>query len=125
MYSTRRHFRHELGSALAVLEHADGLDGRYRDLAAYLAAAHHGKIRLGIRSLAGRRDGNKDSNPNSEYLLGYKTAETESLPCVNLDGGLKIGETARLRIPNMAIRPERSSGRPYGKARSVCASWNA
>ena len=49
----RRHFRHELGSALAVLEHADGLEGKYRDLAAYLAAAHHGKIRLGIRSLPG------------------------------------------------------------------------
>ena len=38
----RRHFRHELGSAIAVLKHADGLEGRYKDLAAYLAAAHHG-----------------------------------------------------------------------------------
>ena len=90
----RRHFRHELGSALAVLEHAEGLEGRYRDLAAYLAAAHHGKIRLGIRSLPGRRDGYKDSNPDVGYLLGYKTAETETLPPVDLGEGVSIGGTA-------------------------------
>ena len=34
----RRHFRHELGSALAILEHGSGLDDRTCDLAAYLAA---------------------------------------------------------------------------------------
>lgn len=38
-------FRHELASALALLQ--TGCD----DLAAYLAAAHHGKIRLSLRSL--------------------------------------------------------------------------
>lgn len=38
-------FRHELASALALLQ--TGGD----DLAAYLAAAHHGKIRLSLRSL--------------------------------------------------------------------------
>ena len=90
----RRHFRHELGSALAVLEHAEGLEGKYRDLAAYLAAAHHGKIRLGIRSLPGRRERNRDSNPDAGYLLGYKTAETETLPSVDLGEGVRIGETA-------------------------------
>lgn len=91
----RRHFRHELGSALAVLEHAEGLHGKYKDLAAYLAAAHHGKIRLGIRSLPGRRrDGYKDSNPDSGYLLGYKTAEAETLPSVDLGEGVSIGKTA-------------------------------
>ena len=94
MDSKRRHFRHELGSALAVLEHADTLEGKYRDLAAYLAAAHHGKIRLGIRSLPGRRDSYKDSNPDAGYLLGYKMDETEMLPSVDLGEGVGIGETA-------------------------------
>ena len=94
MDSERRHFRHELGSALAVLEHAEGLEGKYTDLAAYLAAAHHGKIRLGIRSLPGRRERNRDSNPDAGYLLGYKTAETETLPPVDLGEGARIGETA-------------------------------
>lgn len=90
----RRHFRHELGSALAVLEHADELQGKHKDLAAYLAAAHHGKVRLGIRSLPGPRNRNKDSNPNPDYLLGYKTIETETLPSVDLGEGWRIGETA-------------------------------
>ena len=46
----RSYFRHELASAIAWLQtegrnHADG------DLIAYLIAAHHGKVRLSIRSL--------------------------------------------------------------------------
>ncbi|HEX2094527.1 MAG TPA: CRISPR-associated helicase Cas3' [Longimicrobiaceae bacterium] len=40
----RRHFRHELASALALLQSGGG------DLEAYLIAAHHGKVRLTIRS---------------------------------------------------------------------------
>ena len=41
---SRRGFRHELASALALLENG------HSDLSAYLAAAHHGKVRLSIRS---------------------------------------------------------------------------
>ena len=41
----RKHFRHELASALALLQ------TRAPDLAAYLVAAHHGKVRLSIRAL--------------------------------------------------------------------------
>ena len=41
----RRGFRHELASALAVLESGQS------DLIAYLVAAHHGKVRMSIRSL--------------------------------------------------------------------------
>jgi CRISPR-associated endonuclease/helicase Cas3 len=41
----RRGFRHELASALAALKN------RLPDLVAYLTAAHHGKVRLSIRSL--------------------------------------------------------------------------
>lgn len=43
----RPRFRHELASALAMLQ--AGLD----DLAVYLVAAHHGKVRLSIRSFPG------------------------------------------------------------------------
>lgn len=46
----RKHFRHELASALAMLQTGDS------DLAAYLVASHHGKIRLGIRSMPGERE---------------------------------------------------------------------
>jgi CRISPR-associated endonuclease/helicase Cas3 len=41
----RKGFRHELASALAMLNNS------VSDLAVYLAAAHHGKVRLSIRSL--------------------------------------------------------------------------
>ena len=86
----RRHFRHELGSALAILEHADGLDEMTRDLSAYLAASHHGKVRLGIRSLPGRSGNN---NPDPGHLLGYPVSAPETLPPVNLGEGLRIPET--------------------------------
>ena len=49
---TRHHFRHELASALAWLQ-AGSPDQPERDLVAYLIAAHHGKVRLSIRSLPG------------------------------------------------------------------------
>ena len=95
MDSARRHFRHELGSALVILAHADELGERECDLAAYLAASHHGKVRLGIRSFPGRwRDrGYTDSNADPDYLLGYKVSQPEVLPVVDLGEGLRTGET--------------------------------
>jgi CRISPR-associated endonuclease/helicase Cas3 len=48
----RRYFRHELASALAWLQLAPPAAPE-RDLVAYLIAAHHGKVRLSIRSLPG------------------------------------------------------------------------
>lgn len=48
----RRFFRHELASALAWLQ-AGPPNAPERDLIAYLIAAHHGKVRLSIRSLPG------------------------------------------------------------------------
>jgi CRISPR-associated endonuclease/helicase Cas3 len=49
----RPRFRHELASALAWIEQHDGEEDA--DLVAYLVAAHHGKVRLGVRSLPGER----------------------------------------------------------------------
>ena len=89
----RRHFRHELGSALALLEHAHVSTDDVRGLAAYLVAAHHGKVRLGIRSLPGQRTGNKDSNPDPDRLLGYRVSEPEILPPVDLGEGSRLLET--------------------------------
>lgn len=49
----RKHFRHELGSALIYLQtHADATDA---DLVTYLIACHHGKVRLSIRSQPGEK----------------------------------------------------------------------
>ncbi len=89
----RRHFRHELGSALALLKHAHISTDGMRDLAAYLAATHHGKVRLGIRSLPGARTGNKDSSPDPDNLLGYPMSAPETLPAVDLGKGLLVPKT--------------------------------
>ena len=93
MDDSRRHFRHELGSILVLLEHANELGERGRDLAAYLAASHHGKVRLGIRSLPGRRRGLIDSNPEPNLLLGYRLSEPETIPVIELGEGTRVGPT--------------------------------
>jgi CRISPR-associated endonuclease/helicase Cas3 len=50
----RPQFRHELASALAILQLDDAhIHEGVRNLVAYLVAAHHGKVRLSIRSLPG------------------------------------------------------------------------
>src|SRR5439155_24929682 len=72
------HFRHELVSALMVIDPVAGLlDGvAEADLVAYLVAAHHGKTRLTIRSAPGE-DGDR--------VLGVSRVEV-TLPVV-LPGG--------------------------------------
>ena len=57
----RRGFRHELASALAMLQ--TGMS----DLSAYLAAAHHGKVRLSIRSLSKEK---QPEEPGRLYARG-------------------------------------------------------
>jgi len=49
----RRGFRHELVSALALLDAGGAViaEEEERDLIVYLVAAHHGRVRLGLRSL--------------------------------------------------------------------------
>ncbi len=65
---TRHHFRHELASALAWLQ-AGPPDQPERDLVAYLIAAHHGKVRLSIRSLPGEEPP-ADSPPETRLARG-------------------------------------------------------
>lgn len=67
---SRPHFRHELVGALVLLQAPPasiGLDGRDRDLAAYLVAAHHGKVRLAIRSLPGEK---QPDEPDTRFARG-------------------------------------------------------
>lgn len=77
----RKHFRHELASALALLAAGE------KDLRVYLAAAHHGKVRLSIRALP------NEARPNGERSDGEESAERkyargiwdgDALPAVRL-----------------------------------------
>ena len=75
----RRGFRHELGSALAWLLNGPA-DAPERDLVAYLIAAHHGKVRLSIRSLP-----DETGNPQKpDALFARGIWQGDALPAVAL-----------------------------------------
>ncbi len=68
-------FRHELASALAWLL-AGSPDAPDRDLVAYLIAAHHGKVRLSIRSLP------NEPAPADDRLFARGVWDGDVLPLV-------------------------------------------
>lgn len=78
----RPHFRHELVSGLLALAHGKS------DLAAYLAAAHHGKVRLSIRSLP------NEIIPGKDVRFARGVWEGDIVPSVDLAGGETSPETA-------------------------------
>jgi CRISPR-associated endonuclease/helicase Cas3 len=87
----RRGFRHELASAMAMLEHDQ------TDLAAYLAAAHHGRVRLSIRSLP-----HEQPPPEPNRLFARGVWDGETLPQLDLGGAEKMPET-RLDLSPMVM----------------------
>jgi len=71
----RRYFRHELASALAVLQRGQPFE------IAYLILAHHGKARLSIRALP------KEDEPNDPItLFALGVHDGDELPPVDLGG---------------------------------------
>jgi CRISPR-associated endonuclease/helicase Cas3 len=78
----RKHFRHEMASALAVLHPSAPLPGEHRDLVAYLVAAHHGKVRLSLRSLPDER------KPADLRRFARGVWQGDELPSVDLGGGV-------------------------------------
>jgi CRISPR-associated endonuclease/helicase Cas3 len=75
----RKHFRHELASALAVLMAGDDqIATNARDLVAYLVAAHHGKVRLSIRSLP------EETIPDSNRRFARGVWDDDTLPATGL-----------------------------------------
>jgi CRISPR-associated endonuclease/helicase Cas3 len=69
----RRFFRHELASALAMLQTGES------DLATYLVAAHHGKVRANIRSLPGEK-------PTGAGRIARGIYEGDGLPEFTMSG---------------------------------------
>ena len=93
----RRYFRHELVSALALV--GDGrsvLDGCLEPaLVVYLVGAHHGRVRMGIRSLPDEEEKLHFELSGRRVALGV--AEGDELPAVELPHG---------RTPAMAVSLE-------------------
>ena len=94
----RSFFRHELASALAVLQpNVSAIPDEYRDLVAWLIAAHHGKIRLSIRSLPGETP---PDDPAKRFARGVWDGDVlESVP---LGDGITSPEL-RLSLEPMEI----------------------
>ncbi len=111
---SRPHFRHEVASAVAALALNSSLRGPAADLCAYLVAAHHGKVRLAMRSLPRSRD----QAPDERYLLlgfpvrtddGIEEANTHAdrLPSVDLgDGVVTQAVEVDLSLARMGVSPE-------------------
>ena len=93
----RAYFRHELASMLAFLDHENW--SRDADLIAYLIAAHHGKVRMNLRSLP------REPAPTGEHA-GRRFArgvwEDDELPAVSLGDG-ECWERGRLTLAMMEI----------------------
>ncbi len=77
---SRKGFRHELASALALLE-------REEWLAAYIVMAHHGKVRMNIRSLPGEVDWKRQTDRVARGI-----EEGDRLFAAELGGGVCVSE---------------------------------
>ena len=107
----RRHFRHELASALGVLtmlnfgqapkEWAE-LAPHLQNLAFYLIAAHHGKVRLSIRSMP------EELTPDKLFARGVW--QDDELPAVDLGEGVTAPHLEKLDLSPMLLG--RTEGRP-------------
>jgi CRISPR-associated endonuclease/helicase Cas3 len=86
----RKHFRHELAGALALLQ------GGGSDLAAYLVAAHHGKVRMSIRSLPG------ETVPPGGRRFARGVWDGDQLPSLDLGAGVRLPPTS-LRLDLMEL----------------------
>jgi len=87
----RPYFRHELASALALLQTGAS------DLSAYLAAAHHGKVRLSIRAMPGEKKPDQ-----SEIKFARGIHDGDSLPAASLGDGVTT-EPVRLDLEPMLL----------------------
>jgi CRISPR-associated endonuclease/helicase Cas3 len=104
----RRYFRHELASALAFLSQHDGEP--QADLIAYLIAAHHGKVRMGVRALPDEK-----APPEAERRFARGVWDGDLLPPVRCGTENSAGLELSLALMEMG---ENDCGRPSWVART-------
>jgi CRISPR-associated endonuclease/helicase Cas3 len=97
----RQHFRHELASAMAVLlrphECLKVLSDDDMNLVAYLVAAHHGKVRLSIRSLP------NEARPDGDLRFARGVWDGDELPETDLG---KDGDGRQITAPKVTLSLE-------------------
>lgn len=92
----RPYFRHELASALALLRVGAS------DLAVYLAACHHGKVRLSIRALPGEESPKDADGKPLHVMFARGIWHGEALPAVELGDGV-TEEEVELNLEPMLL----------------------
>jgi CRISPR-associated endonuclease/helicase Cas3 len=110
----RRHFRHELASALALLAPGNRVLSEVAepDLVVYLVAAHHGRVRLGFRSLPDEMA--PEDEPDRLFALGVW--DGDELPAVDLPG--EVFPSCRLDLSAM-LMGRSADGTPSWAERSL------
>jgi CRISPR-associated endonuclease/helicase Cas3 len=101
---SRLYFRHELASALALLDAGDvALEGVDESaLAVYLVAAHHGRVRMGFRPLPGEVTA-------GDKLVALGIEDGELLPAVAIPGGVVPESILRLKPMGLGSHDGRPS----------------
>jgi len=107
--SPRRYFRHELASALAFLAQHDGEENA--DLVAFLIAAHHGKVRMGLRSLP-----DETAPDESDRLFARGLWHGDHLQEVR--AGDEVSKASTLSLDLMRMGDD-EQGRPSWSARTL------
>lgn len=123
-------FRHELVSALLLLDPMTGLldDVTEADLVAYLALAHHGKVRVSVRARPGEEEDTvlgvrKDSCTAPTILPGEKRLESRTIS----HDALKLGQDSLTdRALRLRDRPDLGPFRlAFCEAVVRAADWQA
>jgi CRISPR-associated endonuclease/helicase Cas3 len=102
----RKKFRHELASALALLQ--EGANG----LTVYLAACHHGKVRLSIRALPDESKPKTDEGERLDVRFARGIWEGDELPATDLGDGL-IREKVKLDLEPMLLGASESGAKSW------------
>lgn len=102
----RKKFRHELASALALLQTGAS------DLTVYLAAAHHGKVRLSIRALPGEDKPKDDAGKPLDAKFARGIWDGDDLPAADLGDGL-LKEKVALDLAPMLLGASEDGSRSW------------
>lgn len=107
----RRGFRHELASALAWLSAQSGTADA--NLVAYLIAAHHGKVRMSIRSMP------NENRPENSLAFARGIWDQDDLPQVEIGNELQdVSQKCQLSLSLMKLG-EDASGQASWLARAL------
>lgn len=116
----RPYFRHELASALAYLAHANW--SRDADLAAYLIAAHHGKVRMNLRALPVEQPA-PTQDPTGGRRFARGVWDDDQLPAVDLGSDARW-PGGKLSLSIMELGEHAQSGASWTeRSRGLLKSW--